>query len=197
MVRQFYARIDQIDLRSPVDEKRDAEIEALILRGSKYSVRTRLDSHEGVSLVVKCSLNDESSANGPVRKELTIPVSVKLDVLDGLLLNYGMSYLSKWSRSRYDYPAIETTDDGYKIEVTADWNSGYGGIIEAEIQLEDLAPQKEVDAALASLNQWMQKYNLELFDSKDIDRLFGIYNKNWERFYTQDLTIWEVPELLN
>lgn len=72
-------------------------------------MRTRGTKDETI-LVVKATVNSESSSNGTARIEWEFDLApMTLDVMDEKVLSAGFVYQAKWSRARDEYRLNETT----------------------------------------------------------------------------------------
>ena len=72
----------------------------LTQEAKSFSVRTRGTPTQTI-IVVKATVNDESSSNGTARIEWEVDlVPMTLDDMDTLVLKAGFSYQAKWSRAR-------------------------------------------------------------------------------------------------
>jgi adenylate cyclase class IV len=73
------------------------------VRAKSFSVRTR-GTIENTIIVVKATVNDESSSNGTARIEWEIDLApMTLEELDAYVLSAGFTYQAKWSRARDSY----------------------------------------------------------------------------------------------
>jgi len=146
-------------------------------KGKEFSIRSRQKDDE-VLLVIKASLDDDSSSNGVSRMEFEEPVAISLAELDQLVLSAGYTYEAKWSRDRVEY--------AYKdIVVCLDKNAGYGYLAEFEIMTDDEEKVPEVKDKLVSL---MQELGVEELPQDRLARMFAHYNKNWRDYYGTDKT---------
>lgn len=143
--------------------------------GKDFSVRTRqLD--EKVLLVVKASINDDTSANGTARIEFESSVPLTLDELDQKLLDAGFTYQAKWSREREEYI--------YKdANVTIDKNAGYGYLAEFEKVVDDAVRTEETQKLLRDL---MKELGAEELAQDRLERMFAFYNEHWPEYYGTD-----------
>jgi hypothetical protein len=83
-----------------VNPDQDTKLDHIKNTAASFSVRTRKTPTETI-IVVKATLNDESSSNGTARIEWEVDLApMTLDEMDSLLLEAGFSYQAKWSRHR-------------------------------------------------------------------------------------------------
>ena len=144
----------------------------LSAKAKTYSLRTR-DADGKILLVLKAAVDDTTSANGTVRREVEVPVGNSLDALDKVLLDAGFTYQAKWSRERQEYV--------YKgVNVTIDKNAGYGYLAEFEAIETDPA---NLDSAKAKLRALMAELGAEELDAARLERMFAFYNAHWSEYY--------------
>lgn len=141
-----------------------------------FSVRTR--STGGVlSLVVKASIDEGTSANSTARLELDAKIAgLSMDALDKIVLDSGFEYQAKWSREREEYRFLG-------VGVTVDKNAGYGYVAEFEI-IEGAADK--VEEAKARLRKIMSSVGVEELSQERLERMFSFYNDNWQDYYGTD-----------
>lgn len=168
-------------------------------KGKKLSIRTRECSTGELYFIVKYSLNDGTSENGNVRKEIEIELSAYYNYifdLDSVLLEYGLEVLSKWSRERREAKFV-LYNRTYNI--TLDLNAGYGYLCECEV--ETLIPELDSDIA----EDWgnfirsfvLKELGLFELDPALLDEMFNEYNANWREYYGTSKTLWENDEFVN
>jgi predicted adenylyl cyclase CyaB len=147
----------------------------ILNEGKDFSVRTR-DADGKVLLVVKASLDDQTSSNGVSRMEYESVIPMTLEELDKILIESGLEYQAKWSREREEYLLGDTT-------VCIDKNAGYGYLSEFERVIKN---QNEVEKVKAELKALMEEFNIFELDQDRLERMFAHYNKNWQDYYGTD-----------
>ena len=154
------------------NEKR-ARLATLLRETKDFSLRTRLKDTE-VIIVLKISVNDETSANGVKRLEFeaTIP-GLTFEELDQCLLDASFTYQAKWSREREEYRCRNAT-------VTIDKNAGYGYLAEFEKVVND---ESFVSRARKELIEFMEKLDVLELPQDRLERMFAFYNKHWQEYY--------------
>ena len=86
--------------REYISNKDAASLHNLVTEAKSYSVRTRGTPTQTI-IVVKATVNDESSSNGTARIEWEVDLApMTLDAMDALVLQAGFGYQAKWSRAR-------------------------------------------------------------------------------------------------
>jgi predicted adenylyl cyclase CyaB len=154
----------------------DAErLQGIATKGAKHSVRTR-NADGTVSLVVKASLGDHSSANGVSRMEVEVELPIPLDALDALVQEAGYRYQAKWSREREEYRMGELT-------VTIDRNAGYGYLAEFERVVPEGAAHETIEA---EIRESMKTFGVEELPQDRLERMFTYYNAHWPEYYGSD-----------
>jgi len=144
----------------------------IIEEGSNFSVRTR-DTDGKVLLVIKASIDNDTSANGVSRIEFESEMKITLNELDKLLLDAGLEYQAKWSREREEYKL----DD---INVCLDKNAGYGYLAEFEKVVPDKFVTESVKEELLKI---MKSFGVEELPQDRLERMFAHYNSNWRDYY--------------
>jgi predicted adenylyl cyclase CyaB len=158
-------------------EEEKNKYEDAVRQGKSFSVRSR--EYEGsVILVIKASLDANTSANGISRMEFEAKVPLSLQELDAKLLDSGFSYQAKWSREREEYPAPNIT-------VCIDKNAGYGYLAEFEKVIQD---QKDIPVALNEIKAVMQEFGISELPQDRLERMFEHYNKHWSDYYGTEKT---------
>jgi adenylate cyclase class IV len=95
--------------REYISEKDATSLHNLVTDAKSYSVRTRGTPTQTI-IVVKATVNDESSSNGTARIEWEVDLApMTLDQMDTLVLAAGFTYQAKWSRAREGYQLNENT----------------------------------------------------------------------------------------
>ena len=153
------------------------KFETLITKGKNFSIRTRQRDAE-VLLVLKVSIDDNTSENGVLRMEFEEVVPVTLVEIDQILLEAGFTYQAKWSREREEFT--------YKgITVCFDKNAGYGYLAEFEKVIHD---ENEVSETRILLDGIMNELGVIELGQERLARMFAHYNKNWVEYYGTDKT---------
>lgn len=146
----------------------------LVQEWKSFSVRTRGSLHQTL-LVVKATLNEETSTNGTQRIEWEADLfPMSLEEIDRLVLKAGYSYQAKWSREREEYVLDNITT------LDIDKNAGYGYIAEFEriITDESLAQSTRDDILRVIESVWYHELSQDR-----LARMFEYYNKNWRDYY--------------
>ncbi len=162
-----------------IPEEKKSVFTKIIKEGKNFSIRTREVNDSKVILVIKASLDDQSSSNGISRMEFESEMKISLRELDQLLLDSGLQYQAKWSRAREEYDTKDAV-------VCIDKNAGYGYLAEFEKVVEDKSKNEEVKKELFSL---MDEFGVEELKQDRLERMFDFYNKNWSEYYGTDKTI--------
>jgi len=149
-----------------------AKLQAVIEKGTDFSVRTRQKDTE-VLLVVKASVDEGTSENTISRLEFEESVALSLDELDELVQQAGFDYQAKWSRLREEYSFKGAT-------VCIDYNAGYGYIAEFEKLTDDEHSVADVRAEIEAL---MAELGVEELSQERLARMFEHYNHNWRDYY--------------
>ena len=146
-------------------------------KGIEFSVRSR-QKNDTVLLVVKASVDSDSSSNAVSRLEFEEKVDCSLDELDAMVLDAGFIYQAKWSREREEYV--------YKgANVCIDKNAGYGYLAEFEKVVSD---GSTLDAVRAELDVLMRELGVAELPQDRLERMFAFYNTNWPEYYGTDKT---------
>ena len=149
----------------------------IVARGRDHSVRTRYILGVTSILVVKSSINDETSANSTTRLECEIRFDgMDEQTLDGIVLASGYGYQAKWSRDRSEYHYLG-------MSVSIDRNAGYGYLAEFERVVQDPA---DVPAAKQSILENIEALGYHELDQKKLADMFAFYNANWRDYYGTD-----------
>ena len=171
------------------------KLEDIISKKKSFSVRTRGTPTQTI-IVVKATVNDESSSNGTARIEWEVDLApMTLDAMDALVLEAGFSYQAKWSREREGYilasqtkqdlsSLITDTDelcrDDKSLVLCLDKNAGYGYLAEFERVITDA---EKVDETRAQLLALIESLGYQELDQARLARMFVFYNKNWREYY--------------
>ncbi|MFH1769066.1 MAG: CYTH domain-containing protein [Parcubacteria group bacterium] len=151
-------------------------LDEIIKGGGSTSVRTRKRNNT-VSLVIKASIDDTTSANGIRRIELEVNIlDLTLDELDKTLLDAGFTYQAKWSREREEYKVKD-------CNICIDKNAGYGYLAEFEKMVEN---ENETESATGELRKLMTELKAIELEQDRLERMFAHYNDNWEDYYGTD-----------
>lgn len=143
-------------------------------RAKGFSVRTRWTKDETI-LVVKATVNDESSSNGTARIEWEVDLyPMSLEQMDKLVLESWFDYQAKWSRDREEYQIDDNT------AICIDKNAGYGYLAEFERVID--APEK-IEETRKDLLQMIDFLGYKELDQDRLARMFDFYNKNWRDYY--------------
>jgi adenylate cyclase class IV len=160
--------------REYISQEEAASLHKLIQEAKSFSVRTRGTIDETI-LVVKATVNDESSSNGTARIEWEADLApMSLDDMDTKVLAAGFSYQAKWSRARDEYKLNHDT------ALCIDKNAGYGYLAEFERVIDD---PSLVDATRAELLSMIESLGYAELDQDRLARMFDFYNKNWSEYY--------------
>ncbi len=166
-----------IEIDSRLTESDRARLLDIIMRGRDHSVRTRYILGVTSILVVKSSINDETSANSTTRLECEIRFDgMDEQVLDRIVLASGYEYQAKWSRDRSEYHYLG-------MSVSIDRNAGYGYLAEFERVVQDPA---DVPAAKQSILENIEALGYYELDQKKLADMFAFYNANWRDYYGTD-----------
>jgi adenylate cyclase class IV len=163
--------------RLSVDEHEALTV--IAMNAKDYSVRTR-DTVDERILVVKASINNDSSELGLTRREWEAKFTdLTIDEIDALVLGAGFEYLSKWSRERETYEL----ENG--ITLVIDKNAGYGYVAEFERVIDDEKRSvHERDYIIAVI----ESLGFHEFDHDLHTRMFEHYNARWREYYGTDKT---------
>lgn len=137
-------------------------------------MRTRGTKNETI-LVVKATVNDETSSNGTARIEWEVDLApMPLEKMDELVLEAGFAYQAKWSRDRDEYQLSHDT------ALCIDRNAGYGYLAEFERVIDN--PEK-IEETRTDLLNMIQFLGYEELGQERLARMFDFYNKNWRDYY--------------
>ena len=161
------------------------KLEDIISKKKSFSVRTRGTPTQTI-IVVKATVNDESSSNGTARIEWEVDLApMTLEAMDAKLLEAGFSYQAKWSREREGYdltpsPSPEREGSQKETILCLDKNAGYGYLAEFERVITDAEKVDETRALLLAL---IESLGYQELDQARLARMFDFYNKNWREYY--------------
>ncbi len=160
-----------------VNSKERQKLENIRDIAKSYSVRTRGTSTQTI-IVVKATVNDESSSNGTARIEWEVDLApMTIEEMDTLVLSASFTYQAKWSRAREVYQLNTNTI------LCLDKNAGYGYLAEFERVIEDVSL---VDSTCAELSSIIESLGYVELDQTRLERMFDFYNKNWAEYYGTD-----------
>ncbi len=160
--------------REYISEEEATSLHTLTKEAKSFSVRSRGTSTQTI-IVVKATVNDESSSNGTARIEWEVDLfPMTLEDMDGKVIQAGFSYQAKWSREREGYNLNDTT------VLCLDKNAGYGYLAEFERVIED---PNLVDSTHAELLEIIESLGYAELDQSRLARMFDFYNKNWREYY--------------
>lgn len=172
--------------REYITDEQAKSLHKLSQEAKSLSVRTRGTPTQTI-IVVKATVNDESSSNGTARIEWEVDLApMTLDDMDTLVLKAGFSYQAKWSRARdgYDltpYPSPEWEGNQAKTTVLCiDKNAGYGYLAEFERVIDD---PSLVESTRSELLQIIESLGYSELDQARLTRMFDFYNRNWRDYY--------------
>jgi len=160
-----------------LDEAQQTRLANILEKGNKFSLRTR-QSEIAVLLVIKASVDGDTSDHAVSRLEFEAAMPMNLAQLDFLLLETGFEYQAKWSRERENY----TTGN---LTICLDKNAGYGYLAEFEKVVTDRSNIKEVRQSLVSE---MKSVGVEELAQDRLERMFAHYNEHWAEYYGTDDT---------
>lgn len=160
-----------------VSSEQKRKLENIQQTAKSFSVRTRGTPTQTI-IVVKATVNDETSSNGTARIEWEVDLApMTLDAMDALVLSSGFEYQAKWSRARDGY---ELNDD---TVLCLDRNAGYGYLAEFERVIDDA---NLVDSTRTDLLQIIDSLGYAELDQARLARMFDFYNQNWPHYYGTD-----------
>ncbi len=143
--------------------------------GKSFSVRTR-ETDGKVMIVIKATLDSDTSDNGVSRMEFEEVLPMTLDELDGILQSSGFKYQAKWSRERVEYVLPG-------MNITLDKNAGYGYLTEFESVIGD---GESIEDTKSKLMSEIESFGLEELPQARIERMFAYYNEHWPEYYGTD-----------
>ena len=166
------------NIKKYLPSKKYDEFLSVIESGEGFSVRTRKKDDE-VIFIIKFSVGDDGdSTNGISRQEFEVNVDLSIDQLDKILLDSGLEYQSKWSRTRQKY--------GYDdFVITIDKNAGYGYVAEVELMVGE---KEEIAGAKKRIYELMEELGLEELGGDKLDEMFEYYSNHWQEYYGTDKT---------
>ncbi len=182
---------------SIVSTDENMKLADIITRAKSFSVRTRGTPTQTI-IVVKATVNDESSSNGTARIEWEVDLALmSLEDMDAKVLEAGFSYQAKWSRARdvftfmapnksfmhwlYTEPKTKVQQDTTtSVTLCIDKNAGYGYLAEFEMVIEH---PEEVENIRRFLLEIIDSLGYHELDQARLARMFDFYNQNWREYY--------------
>jgi len=163
--------------REYISQDEANSLHKLTKEAKSFSVRTRGTKDETI-LVVKATVNDESSSNGTARIEWEVDLApMTLDTMDDLVLKAGFQYQAKWSRARDEYKLNHDT------ALCIDKNAGYWYLAEFERVITD---ESLITETRHELLRMIRSLGYDELDQDRLARMFEFYNKNWREYYGTD-----------
>ncbi|HRI35794.1 MAG TPA: hypothetical protein PK765_01690 [bacterium] len=163
--------------RGQLSDERYESLSVIAASARDFSVRTRDTMTERI-LVVKASVNADSSQNGTARREWeTIFPELSIDELDRIVLSAGFTYLSKWSRERDSY-VLEND-----LTLTIDKNAGYGYVAEFERVIDD---EQMAGHNRDYITAVIESLGFHELPQDRLERMFAHYNERWNDYYGTD-----------
>jgi adenylate cyclase class IV len=160
--------------REYISQEQADSLHKLSKEAKSFSVRTRGTPTQTI-IVVKATVNDESSSNGTARIEWEVDLApMSLEDMDEKVLQAGFSYQAKWSREREGYDLNADT------VLCLDKNAGYGYLAEFERVIDDASL---VDSTRSELLSIIESLGYAELDQEKLARMFEFYNKNWREYY--------------
>lgn len=160
--------------REYISPEEATSLHTLSKEAKSFSVRTRGTPTQTI-IVVKATVNDETSSNGTARIEWEVDLApMTLEQMDAKVLQAGFSYQAKWSREREGYNLNENT------VLCLDKNAWYGYLAEFERVINDASL---VDSTRAELLAIIESLGYAELDQARLARMFDFYNKNWNDYY--------------
>ncbi len=160
--------------REYISSEEATSLHTLSKEAKSFSVRTRGTPTQTI-IVVKATVNDETSSNGTARIEWEVDLApMTLEEMDAKVLQAGFSYQAKWSREREGYNLNENT------VLCLDKNAWYGYLTEFERVIDDASL---VDSTRTELLAIIESLGYAELDQARLARMFDFYNKNWNDYY--------------
>lgn len=160
--------------REYISQEEADSLHKLSKEAKSFSVRTRGTPTQTI-IVVKATVNDESSSNGTARIEWEVDLApMSLEDMDAKVIKAGFDYQAKWSREREGYALSPD------IVLCLDKNAGYGYLAEFERVIDDSSLVESTRAELFSIIESLWYAEL---DQAKLARMFDFYNKNWREYY--------------
>jgi adenylate cyclase class IV len=160
--------------REYISQEQAESLHRLSEEAKSFSVRTRGTPTQTI-IVVKATVNDESSSNGTARIEWEVDLApMTLDDMDKKVLAAGFVYQAKWSRDREWYKLNDNTI------LCLDKNAGYGYLAEFERVIDD---SSLVDSTRVELLSMIESLGYHELDQARLARMFEKYNREWQSYY--------------
>ena len=160
--------------REHISHEEAESLHKLTKEAKSFSVRTRGTKDETI-LVVKATVNDETSSNGTARIEWEVDLApMTLEAMDEKVLAAGFEYQAKWSRSRDEYRLNAET------ALCIDKNAWYGYLAEFERVITD---ESKITETRHELLRMIRSLGYDELDQDRLARMFDFYNKNWREYY--------------
>jgi adenylate cyclase class IV len=160
--------------REYISQEEAVSLHELTQKAKSFSVRTRGTKDETI-LVVKATVNDETSSNGTARIEWEVDLfPMALETMDEKVLSAGFTYQAKWSRERDEYRLDHDT------ALCIDKNAWYGYIAEFERVITD---ESHITDTRHELIRMIRELWYDELDQDRLTRMFDHYNKNWSEYY--------------
>lgn len=159
---------------SYIDAEQKKRFENIQDTAKSFSVRTR-GTKDQTLLVIKATVNNETSSNGTARIEWEVDLfPMTLDEMDTKLLRSAFEYQAKWSRARDSYKLNQNTI------LCLDKNAGYGYLAEFERVIDD---ESLVDLTRWELLEMIHTLGYNELNQERLARMFEFYNQNWRDYY--------------
>lgn len=160
--------------REHISQEEATSLHKLSEEAKSFSVRTRGTKDETI-LVVKATVNDETSSNGTARIEWEVDLApMTLEIMDEKVLTAGFEYQAKWSRARDEYRLNADT------ALCIDKNAWYGYLAEFERVITD---ESKITETRHELLRMIRSLGYDELDQDRLARMFDFYNKNWREYY--------------
>jgi adenylate cyclase class IV len=160
--------------REYITQEQAESLHRLSQEAKSFSVRTRGTPTQTI-IVVKATVNDESSSNGTARIEWEVDLApMTIEEMDALVISAGFAYQAKWSRSREGFDLNSNT------VLCLDKNAGYGYLAEFERVIDDA---ELVESTRAELLAMIESLGYQELDQARLARMFAYYNQNWAEYY--------------
>ncbi len=160
--------------REYISDEQATSLHKLTQEAKSFSVRTRGTPTQTI-IVVKATVNDETSSNGTARIEWEVDLApMTLEEMDALVLEAGFHHQAKWSRARDSYEIMPNT------VLCLDKNAWYGYLAEFERVIDDASL---VDSTRTELLTLISSLGYAELDQERLARMFDYYNKNWKDYY--------------
>jgi adenylate cyclase class IV len=175
-----------------LDETQAQEFHQIVNNGSNFSIRSR-QLNDQIILVIKASLDNDSSSNGTMRIEFEKSFTdLSLAYLDQILLDSGYVTQAKWSRNREEYnfkipisfrSEANLNPTPQNITICIDKNAGYGYLAEFELIIND---KSQAESGQKFLRDLIEFIGIQELSQDRLERMFGFYNQHWMDYYGTD-----------